>query len=127
MRKVLDTSTAQPAAYSAHSATRGQAPRPTTPWRAAAATATAAVPPARLEARTKVLRSTAAGTHRVHRRLNQGRAITLCWTANRPSSPASTSTAAQDRAGRAVVDALGHADAGQEADRVSESDQEGQA
>src|SRR5262245_65908519 len=37
---------------------------------------------ARLENKTKVLRSTVGGTIRVHHFLNRGRAITLCWIAN---------------------------------------------
>ena len=38
--------------------------------------------------RREVLRSIGAGTIRVHQRLKPGRAITLCWTANTPSSAA---------------------------------------
>ena len=38
-------------------------------------------------------RSAGTGTSRVQRRLNQGRAITVCWTANSSSSAASTATA----------------------------------
>ena len=39
-------------------------------------------------ATTKVLRSMALGMTRVHQRLNQWRAMMLCWTAKRPSRPA---------------------------------------
>jgi hypothetical protein len=38
-----------------------------------------------------VLRSAGSGTNFVHQRLNAGRAITLCWSANKVSSPRSTS------------------------------------
>src|SRR5450756_77854 len=41
---------------------------------------------ARLENSTNVLRSIDVGTKRVHQLLKPGRAITLCWTANSPSS-----------------------------------------
>src|SRR6476620_10826945 len=41
---------------------------------------------ARLENRTYVLRSTTCGTSLVQDFLNHGRAITLCCTANNPSS-----------------------------------------
>jgi hypothetical protein len=40
-----------------------------------------------------VLRSIDGGTNRVHQRLNHGRAMTLCCTANRPRSAASIATA----------------------------------
>ena len=48
---------------------------------------------AKLERRTDVLRSIVLGTNRVHRRLNAGRAIMLCCTANRPSSSTLTTSA----------------------------------
>src|SRR6266704_1789888 len=41
---------------------------------------------ARLENNTNVLRSVDGGTNRVHQRLKPCRAITLCCTANKPSS-----------------------------------------
>jgi hypothetical protein len=40
-----------------------------------------------------VLRSIGSGTNRAHQRLNAGRAITLCCTANSASSPRFTTTA----------------------------------
>jgi len=43
---------------------------------------------------TYVERSRCAGTRAVQRRLNAGRAITLCWTAKTPSSSASMIAAA---------------------------------
>ena len=47
----------------------------------------------RFAARTNVARSAGAGTIRVHRRLNHGRAITVCWIANRSRSSTSMPTA----------------------------------
>src|SRR5882757_5061402 len=47
---------------------------------------------ARLENSTNVLRSIEGGTKRVHQLLNPCRAITLCCTANRPSSMTLMST-----------------------------------
>src|SRR6266851_5904590 len=47
---------------------------------------------ARLENSTNVLRSIEDGTNCVHQRLKPCRAITLCCTANRPSSMVLTST-----------------------------------
>ncbi|COY04151.1 Uncharacterised protein [Mycobacterium tuberculosis] len=40
-----------------------------------------------------MLRSIEGGTNRVHQRLKPCRAITLCWTANTPSSTKLTTTA----------------------------------
>src|SRR5690242_2500542 len=48
---------------------------------------------ARLDSNTYVLRSMTCGTIRVHRSLNHGRAITLCWMANTDSNSRLTSTA----------------------------------
>jgi len=42
---------------------------------------------------TNVARSAATGTSRVQRRLNHGRAITVCWTANNESSTTSITAA----------------------------------
>ena len=39
-----------------------------------------------------MLRSIEVGTIRVHQRLNAGRAITLCWTANTSSRATSTTS-----------------------------------
>src|SRR5262245_42209085 len=48
---------------------------------------------ARLERSTYVLRSIDFGTSLVHQRLKPCRAMTLCWTANRPSRTTFTTTA----------------------------------
>jgi len=47
----------------------------------------------RLAHSTYVARSAGTGTSRVQRRLNHGRAITVCWTANSDSNSRSTATA----------------------------------
>ena len=125
MRNVLITRIAQPAAYSATARPRSQpvstdhtvvGQRPPLPQQQRRRPA--------LAASTNVLRSIAGGTNRVHQRLNHGRAMTLCWTANRLSSATSISDGQPGGAGRAVVDALGHADVRQEADRVDERREE---
>ena len=48
---------------------------------------------ARLAARTNVARSAGPGTTRVSQRLNHGRAMTVCCTANSASKPRSMATA----------------------------------
>ena len=54
-----------------------------------------------------MLRSTGFGTTRVHRSLNQTRAITLCWIANNPRSAPSISNAFQRGPGVPVLMAFG--------------------
>jgi hypothetical protein len=56
-----------------------------------------------------VLRSTGSGTMRVHQRLNERRAMTLCCTANRPSSSRLTISASASGAGAPLSIDLGTA------------------
>ena len=77
IRKVELTASAQPAAYAAQTAPapgpgRFQAVPPTGRHSQNSSTST------RLVARTKLARSAGSGTMRVQRRLNHGRAITVC-------------------------------------------------
>jgi hypothetical protein len=59
---------------------------------------------ARLALSTNVARSAAGGTTRASARLNRRRAITVCWTANSASSPASAAAAAgQAQAGPSSI------------------------
>ena len=62
---------------------------------------------ARLDSNVYVLRSADSGMIRVHTRLNAGRAITLCCSANSASRPRSISTAAPTLVPRAESMALG--------------------
>src|SRR5712691_83543 len=55
---------------------------------------------ARLENSTNVLRSVEGGTNRVHQRLKPCRAITLCCTANNPSSMVLMSRSEERRVGK---------------------------
>ena len=71
-----------------------------------------------------MLRSAASGTMRVHQRLNAGRAITLCWTANRPSSPRSMSRAVRNGTSRAESIDFGTHEVADEADGVQERGEE---
>lgn len=90
--KVEPTATAQPIAYP---------PRTTT---AAGPDKCQTIPPtgrhcqnssasSKLAHSTNVDRSAGAGNRRAQRRLNQGRAITLCWTANSSNSSRSAAIA----------------------------------
>jgi hypothetical protein len=93
IRKVERTASSQPAAYTARSTSASGPGRlqmvPLTGRHSQNSSASA-----RLAAKTKVARSAGGGTTRVQARLNHGRAITVCWTANSDSSSKSMTTAA---------------------------------
>jgi hypothetical protein len=95
MRKVLSTSTAQPSRYRPHSRTRAQPGSTDHTGSGSGRHCHSISATARVAASTYVLRSIDGGTIRVHRRLNHGRAITLCCAANSPSSAPSTTNANQ--------------------------------
>ena len=71
-----------------------------------------------------MLRSASCGMMRVHQRLNAGRAITLCWIANRPSRPALISSATPSDVSRAESIDFGTHEVADEADRVEEGGEE---
>ena len=70
------------------------------------------------------MRSTGCGTNRVHQRLNAGRAMTLCWMANKPKQQGVDDQRRNQRPGFAAVDGLWHRQIADEGDGVEKRGQE---
>ena len=92
MRNVDQMASPQPPAYAAHTTpAAGPVSSHTVPSIGCQSQNTSTR--ARFAARTNVARSAGGGTMRVQWRLNHGRAITVCWTANSSRSSTSIPTA----------------------------------
>src|SRR5262245_175704 len=94
MRNVVASTTSQPAAYAANTAARAASPGTSQTIPPSGCHCQNSTKSAALDRSTYVLRSAGSGTNRVSQRLNPGRAIPLCCTANSASSPTSITKAA---------------------------------